>query len=158
MPLNTYTKVKITTFPLGESTKPGNYYVYILFHEYKIVYVGLTGSIRVRINEHNQNKIFNTVLAIKCDDLNEAVFLEKDLILSILPKYNHVSRTYCLNRYKERRDLNLRRWNYYNENKHKPSSESDIYQTKHGVIILKKGLITDLDISRYNQLQHNQLQ
>jgi excinuclease UvrABC nuclease subunit len=61
---------------------------YLLFYKKKIVYVGISYDIPLRLNAHRINKIFDEIYYIIEDDYIEAIQIENYYINNFNPKYN----------------------------------------------------------------------
>lgn len=64
------------------------YYVYILYKNNEIVYVGQTKQLFFRINNHSKTKDFDQFSYISCGSYQEMMDIETALILELQPKYN----------------------------------------------------------------------
>ena len=65
------------------------YYIYFLCTSDEVVYIGRTDSLAPRLREHRKNnKIFEKCYYITTFDKNACIKQEKELILTIKPKYN----------------------------------------------------------------------
>lgn len=65
-----------------------NHYVYVLFRNNVIVYIGKTWNYTNRISAHKRDKNFDSFLLIRCASLEESVMLERDMQLSMETEYN----------------------------------------------------------------------
>lgn len=68
------------------------HYVYKLFREGEVVYVGSSKTPLVRIVVHENDKHFDTVLIRKCVDYHSMLDYENTLILKFMPVYNKSSK------------------------------------------------------------------
>lgn len=69
------------TFPYGEKSRPfWGHWVYLLYDdEGKVCYIGESGSLRDRLNQHGRNKNFVRWEAVSCDCAAEARYYESEL-------------------------------------------------------------------------------
>jgi excinuclease UvrABC nuclease subunit len=61
---------------------------YLLFYKKKLVYVGISYDIPLRLNAHRINKIFDEVKIIIENDYLESIQIENYYINQFNPKYN----------------------------------------------------------------------
>lgn len=64
------------------------FYVYVLFQENTVVYVGLTTNLNSRINSHKSSKVFDSVDYYELSSNDQMRSLETYLIHLYNPKYN----------------------------------------------------------------------
>lgn len=67
-------------------------FIYFLINENKVVYIGRTGDINLRLKTHFRNKQFNKVFLLYMRKYERAFQLEKRLIEAFVPKYNSIGR------------------------------------------------------------------
>lgn len=149
---------KIVFVPPTTEINHGEAYVYILLFKFRIVYIGFSQSLTNRLRDHHNNKSFDYVLAVKCNDSIDALFLEKDLIFCFNPTHNHESKgrfhtKLSKDALSKLRSDNLLRWNYYNENKHLPPEKSEMVVLKNRVLFSHQDLRRDYDITRLKKLK-----
>jgi len=80
-------KAKKKVHPLIPSRSDKTPYVYFLIRRHKIVYVGQTHSIRLRVHHHNCYFKYNSIRWIECEDKNLSYY-EKRWIKKFQPEYN----------------------------------------------------------------------
>lgn len=68
------------------------YYIYFLIDKDKVVYIGRTGDINLRLKNHFRDKQFNRVFLLYIRKYERAFQLEKRLIEALIPKYNSIGR------------------------------------------------------------------
>lgn len=64
------------------------YFVYKLFNEGSVVYIGQSTNLENRISHHRMDKIFDNVVVVEVDSKEDMDGLESYLILKYMPKYN----------------------------------------------------------------------
>jgi len=67
----------------------GRSYNYILKLANKIVYIGYSSSLCLRLHQHKYSKSFDEVIVIEMADKKAARLMERNLIKQYKPKYNY---------------------------------------------------------------------
>ena len=70
-------------------TRKKLYWVYFLYDNDRLVYIGMTGDLKTRISAH-RNKAFNSVAVDKFKDKMKALDHERFSIVDYRPKYNWI--------------------------------------------------------------------
>ena len=68
--------------------EPKRYYVYALYQNDSIVYIGQTVHLHSRIAAHKRDKTFDGYSFVRCKTVEEMDILESELIVRLQPKYN----------------------------------------------------------------------
>ena len=88
-------------FPLGQEEKKQNFYLYKYVFNDNIVYIGQTTSLKRRVQQHTQDKLYNfkgEIYYTNCGSKKELDLLEAILINKYKPEFNIT--------HKNREDLN----------------------------------------------------
>lgn len=93
-----------------------DYSVYVLFCDKKIVYIGSSWDYKSRIQNHKKDKVFDSYLIIKVGDGQLAQYLEYDMILALLPKYNKQFNSYSKDDLFNLRQNNKQKWDWWLDN------------------------------------------
>lgn len=73
---------------IGYNSNLKTFYVYALYDEDEVVYIGQTSQLEYRLKAHGKNKDFNKYSFITCGSYDEMIEIETNLIIELQPKYN----------------------------------------------------------------------
>jgi len=66
----------------------GMYFVYSIYRNGEIVYIGSSKNIYKRFKEHKYQKDFEFIELIRCSDMREALTVEREMIFKHQPQEN----------------------------------------------------------------------